>query len=159
MNIWLRRNSDAQVDTGLAEPELEKIFLSYVWSLRWSGPFCAVVRVQLCCMLLFGTDDVIYHFKGVSRNWDQAATLQNRRLSHCAGKLQDKLGGILIFQIFCISLIFLCHSSSYISLFLSILRCQKIVEIHVETGKAQDVQGKVESVRKSAGAPSCSVCE
>lgn len=91
-------------DTGSAEPELEKIFLSYVWSLQWSGLSCAAVKVQLCCTLL-GLMIWFIISKEISRNWDQSATLQNRRLT-VQESCRINLEASFIFQIVCIGLHF-----------------------------------------------------
>lgn len=156
VNIRLHRNSDAQVGTGLAEPESEKIFPSCIWSWQWSGLFCAP-SFAVCCYLGLMMWFVIS--KESSRNWDQAATLWNKTLSLCRKAAGETWRHLFSSRLFVSVFIFLCHSSpSHISLFLSILTCQKTVKILMGTGKAQHVQAKVEGVRKPAGAPGCSVC-
>lgn len=150
------------MDTGWAEPELQFCTRTQsYWALcdLCSGVVFCVQWLRssfaACCYLGLMMWFIIS--KEISRNWDHAAALWNRRLSHCAGKLQDKLGGIFYLPD-CLYLSSCFCNYSHVSLFLSIVRRQKTVKIHVETGKAQHVQAKVESVRMSAGALSCGAC-
>lgn len=102
VNIRLHQNSDAQVGTGLAEPESEKIFPSCVWSWQWSGLFCAP-SVAVCCYLGLMMWFVIS--KESSRNWDQAATLWNKTFT-VQESCRRNLEGSFLIQIVCIRLHF-----------------------------------------------------
>lgn len=116
-------------------PELRMISgTGVVFFLQWlRSSFSACCSLGLMMWFIIS--------KEISRNWDQAATLTLSLCRKAAGWTRRHL---LSSRLFVSVFIFLCHSSpSHISLFLSVLRCQKTVKIHVGTGKAQHVQAKV----------------
>lgn len=113
-----------------------------IFTMKWL--LFAIDNVQLCCMLLFWIDGVIYHFKAAlgtemrQQHWrkeDSIGLQESCRINFEASFISQLVSAF----------IFLCHFSlSHISTFLtsSILRCQKTLEAHVEAGKPSMPQAK-----------------
>lgn len=94
-----------------------------------------------------------------SRNWDEAATLQNRKFSRLTGKLQNKLGGIFylsacLYQHSFFSVIFLYLTFPLFSPHLS-WGVRKLWKSMWKLGKPSMSRAKVANGRELAGALGC----